>query len=137
MKPNGNFLHAGCLCGFGIPRECGRSPHRLVAEIGCLQRFHKERRPHPELGKAFQKKTQTLFLSADGAQHHGLGDRGQCGIFKITADAEFGVDRDAHFDRFSGIHALWPLKFSGGSAGAACLTLAALRAAQAEAATVT
>ena len=84
----------------------GDSPHRLVAKKGCLQRFHKESRAYPELGKAIQKKTQTLFLSADGAQHHGLGNRGQCGIDKITADAEFGVDRDADFDRFSGIHAL-------------------------------
>lgn len=89
----------------------GRDPagdpsHRLVAEIRSLQRLHKESRADPELGKAIQKKTQALFLSADRAQHDRLGDRRQCGIFKIAADAEFGVDRDADRDRFSGIHAL-------------------------------
>ena len=73
----------------------------------CWLHYEKtRRRAYPELGKAIQKKTQALFLSANGAQHDGLGDRPQCGIFKITADAEFGVDRDADFDRFSGIHAL-------------------------------
>jgi hypothetical protein len=45
-------------------------------------------------------------LPDDGTQHHGLGDRGQRGIVEIIADAEFGVDRDADFDRFSDIHAL-------------------------------
>jgi hypothetical protein len=49
------------------------------------------------------------FLSGDGAQHHGFGDRGQCGTFNITADAEFGVDRNADFAGFSGNHAPWPV----------------------------
>jgi hypothetical protein len=87
-------------------RSGGRFPRRLVSKKGCLQRFHKESRAYPELGEAIQKKTQTSFLSADGAQHHGLSNWSECGIVKITADAEFGVDRDADFDRFSGIHAL-------------------------------
>jgi hypothetical protein len=74
-----------------------------------LQRFHKESRAYPKLAKTIQKKSQALLPSADRTQHYGLGDRGQCGIFKITADAEFGVDRDADFDRSSDVHALWPV----------------------------
>jgi hypothetical protein len=104
MQPTWMQMQLHIVSGSRDP--AGDPPHRLVAKKGCLQRFHKESRAYPELGKAIQQKTQTLFLSADGTQHYGLGDRGQCGIVKITADAEFGVDRDADFDRFSGIHAL-------------------------------
>jgi hypothetical protein len=36
----------------------------------------------------------------------GSATGGSAGYVKITADAEFGVDNDADFDRFSDIHAL-------------------------------
>lgn len=77
----------------------GDPSHWFVAEIGSLQCFYKESGVHTELGEAVEQISEALFLPIHRAQHDGLSYRGQGGIFEITADTEFRVDRDADVDR--------------------------------------
>ena len=89
----------------GSRDPAGDPRHRLIAKKGRLQRFHKESSAYPELGKAFQKNPDLVPFRR---RNPALWARRQESVRgrQKTADAEFGVDRDADFDRFSGIHAL-------------------------------
>jgi len=45
------------------------------------------------------EENEAVFPSADRTQYDGLGDRSQPRIVEVAADAEFGIDGDADFDR--------------------------------------
>ena len=102
MQPARMQVQLDIVPGFGNPSR--NAAHRFVAEIGSLQRFDEEGGLHPELGKAVEQKTEPMFLAPDRPKNDRFRDRGQFRMLEIAADAEFGIDRDADFGGFAGLH---------------------------------
>jgi hypothetical protein len=70
-------------------------PHRIVLEMVTLLGLDEKSCLHAELAEGIEHETEPFGTAVDIAPHHRLGNRLPGLVRKRTADAEFGIDRDA------------------------------------------